>query len=87
MIRLRRQFGDERSLTGRATAASVAGSMLMRGTESRTRQQIQDELDRLKASGSLNGGATQGAGQFTTVRASVADVIARGPASGQPRPA
>ena len=75
VIRLRLQFGDERSLTGRATAGSVAGSMLMRGTESRTRQQIQDELDRLKASGSLNGGATQGAGQFTTVRASVADVI------------
>jgi zinc protease len=75
VVRLRLQFGDETSLTGRATAGEMAGAMLMRGTRARTRQQIRDELDRLKAQGSLSGNATGGSGQFTTVRASVADVI------------
>ncbi len=75
VVRLRLQFGDEASLTGRGTAGDMAGSMLMRGTRARTRQQIRDELDRLKAQGSLSGNATGGSGQFTTVRASVADVL------------
>lgn len=76
VVRMRLQFGDERSLMGRGPAGAMAGSMLMRGTTAHTRQQIQDELDRLKASGSLGGTATQGTGQFTTVRASVSEVIA-----------
>ena len=75
VIRLRLQFGDERSLTGRADAGGVTGDMLMRGTTAHTRQELQDELDRLKASGAIGGTATQGSGQFTTVRASVPDVI------------
>ncbi|HSW28766.1 MAG TPA: pitrilysin family protein [Longimicrobiales bacterium] len=75
VVRLRLQFGDEASLTGRGTGGDMAGSMLMRGTLTRTRQQIQDELDRLKAQGSLSANATLGTGQFATVRASVADVV------------
>lgn len=43
------RFGDEISLKNRRTAAIFAGQMLMRGTAKHTRQQIQDELDRLKA--------------------------------------
>ncbi|GMV06397.1 MAG: hypothetical protein AMXMBFR53_26730 [Gemmatimonadota bacterium] len=75
VVRMRLQFGDEASLTGRTTAGDMVPTMLMRGTQSKTRQQIDDELDRLKAQGGLGGSATQGQGQFTTVRASVADVI------------
>ena len=75
VVRMRLQFGDEASLMRRGDAGDMAGSMLMRGTTSRTRQQIQDELDRLKAQGGVGGGATQGTGQFTTVRASVESVI------------
>ncbi|HKJ00993.1 MAG TPA: pitrilysin family protein, partial [Longimicrobiales bacterium] len=75
VVRLRLQFGDERSLMGRGPAGDMAGSMLMRGTTAHTRQQIQDELDRLKASGSVGGSATQGSGQFNTVRGSVAELI------------
>jgi zinc protease len=75
VVRMRLQFGDERSLMGRSTAGDVAGSMLMRGTTAHTRQEIDDELDRLKASGSLGGSATQGSGQFNTVRGSVAELI------------
>jgi zinc protease len=72
---LRLAFGDEQSLKGRSTAGEFAGSMLMRGTTKHTRQQIQDELDRLKASGAVNATSTQGSGSMTTVHQSLPDVI------------
>ena len=75
VVRLRLAFGDEQSLKGRSTAGDYVGTMLMRGTTKHTRQQIQDELDRLKAQGSVGGTATQGFGQFTTVHQNVADLI------------
>ncbi|MDQ5843743.1 MAG: insulinase family protein [Acidobacteriota bacterium] len=53
------RYGDEKSLMNRGTAAQLAGSMLMRGTTKHTRQQIQDELDRLKARVNVFGGSTQ----------------------------
>lgn len=43
------RFGDERTLNNRSDAARLVGSMLNRGTKNRTRQQIKDEFDRLKA--------------------------------------
>ena len=43
------RFGDEKSLFGRTMDASLAGAMLMRGSTTHTRQQIREELDRLKA--------------------------------------
>jgi zinc protease len=75
-VRIRLHFGDEESLMGRGTAGGFAGSMLMRGTVNRTRQQIQDDLDRLQTSGSVGGGPTQAVGQFQTVRDNVSEVIA-----------
>ncbi|HYH87159.1 MAG TPA: pitrilysin family protein [Pyrinomonadaceae bacterium] len=62
------RFGDEKSLQGRAAAAMLAGQMLMRGTRAKTRQQIQDELDKLKARGFASGGATQANVFIETVR-------------------
>ena len=53
------RYGDEKSLMNRTTAARIAGAMLMRGTTKHTRQQIRDELDRLKARAFVFGGATQ----------------------------
>ncbi len=52
------RFGDEKSLMNRATTAGLAGAMLMRGTTNKSRQQIQDEFDRLKARVSVGGTAT-----------------------------
>lgn len=52
------RFGDEKSLMNRAVAGRMAGQMLMRGTAKHTRQQIQDELDRLKAQVGVVGGPT-----------------------------
>ncbi len=43
------RFGNEDALKGKVEAAEFLGSMLMRGTKTRTRQQIQDELDKLGA--------------------------------------
>ena len=62
------RYGTEQSLMNRATAAEIAGSMLMRGTTKHTRQQIQDELDRLKARANVNGGATQATVTIETTR-------------------
>jgi zinc protease len=61
------RFGDETSLKGGQTAAQMAGGMLMRGTTKRTRQQISDEFDKLKARANVNGnGATATASVETT---------------------
>ena len=49
------RFGDEKSLFGKSTAGSMAGGMLMRGTKTKNRQQIQDETDRLKAQINVGG--------------------------------
>ena len=55
------RFGDAESTKGHVTAAGLVGDMLMRGTAKHTRQQIQDEFDRLKTQvgfGSSSGAAS-----------------------------
>jgi zinc protease len=64
---IRLSFGDEKSLAGQARVAQMTGQMLMRGTTKRTRQQIQDELDRLKARMFVGGSATGATVQIETV--------------------
>ncbi len=59
--RLTLRFGSADSLKGTSTAASILPSLMLRGTETRSRQQIQDELDQNKAR--LNGSG--GAGEAT----------------------
>ncbi|MDQ3950162.1 MAG: insulinase family protein, partial [Gemmatimonadota bacterium] len=43
------RFGDERAMTGRAHLADPVAQMLLRGTTTKTRQQLRDTLDRLRA--------------------------------------
>lgn len=74
-IRMRLHFGDEESLTGRGTAGGMAGAMLMRGTELRTRQEIQDALDRLQAQGGVGGSPSLATGEFQTIRDNVPEVL------------
>jgi zinc protease len=50
-------FGDVTSLKGRRVAAGLAADMLLRGTTEHTRQQLKDELDRLKARVDVDGDA------------------------------
>jgi zinc protease len=69
------RFGDEQSLMNRATAAQMAGEMLMRGTTKHTRQQIKDAFDRLKANVSVFGGATSAGVSIETTRENLAEVL------------
>lgn len=69
------RYGDEHTLMNRSTAAQLAGSMLMRGTTKHTRQQIQDELDRLKARVNVFGGITQTIVLIETKREHFTDVM------------
>lgn len=69
------RFGDEKSLMNRSTAAQLAAQMLMRGSTKRSRQQIKDEFDRLKARVFVFGGATQAGLSIETVRESLPEVI------------
>jgi zinc protease len=43
------RFGNERTMSGRAHVADPVAQLLLRGTTTRTRQQLRDSLDRLKA--------------------------------------
>jgi zinc protease len=64
---IRLNFGDERSLQGQARSAQFTSQMLMRGTTSKTRQQIQDELDKLQSQLNVGGGGGQvGASMVST---------------------
>jgi zinc protease len=69
------RYGDEQSLMNRSSAARLAGGMLMRGTAKHTRQQIQDELDRLKASAVVFGGSTQATVSIETTRENLPAVM------------
>jgi zinc protease len=69
------RFGDEKSVHGRSTAAMLAADMLPRGTRRHTRQQIRDELDRLKARVSVSGGATLVTISVETMRVNLAAVL------------
>jgi zinc protease len=47
-------WGDEQSTAGRSTACALAGGMLSRGTQQRSRAELRDAFDRLKATVSLS---------------------------------
>jgi zinc protease len=49
------RFGDEKSLAGKNAIGDMTGALLMRGTKTRTRQQIQDEMVKLNARITVNG--------------------------------
>jgi len=63
-------YGDEQTLKGKSAAAQMAGSLLMRGTTKYDRQQLQDELDRLKAQMNASATVTGANVSVNTVRAS-----------------
>jgi zinc protease len=69
------RFGDEKSLFGKSAAAQLAGGLLMRGTKNKTRQQIQDETDRLKARLNVSGGITSATATVETVEADLAGAL------------
>ena len=69
------RYGDENSLKGLVTPASLAGQMLMRGTTKHTRQQIKDEFDKLKANVTVTGGPTSAQASIQTTRENLPAVL------------
>lgn len=70
-VSLRLHTGDEKSLFGQQAAATLASQMLSRGTTKFTRTQLQDELQRLKVSGGVNGLSAD----YQTTKPNVAETI------------
>lgn len=68
-------FGDHESLVGRRAASNAAGDLLIRGSARRTRQQIADELTRLKSSLSFGGGFGVVSMQLQTTRANLSELL------------
>ena len=56
------RFGDEKSLAGKSATAQLAAALLMRGTKTMSRQQLQDEIQKLNATMSVCGGGGGGRG-------------------------
>jgi len=53
-VSLQLKYGDEKSLQGTDAAGTLAAELLLRGTKTRTRQQVKDAFDALKANVSIS---------------------------------
>jgi zinc protease len=69
------RFGTLESLKGKAVIADFTASMLDKGTQHKTRQQIKDELDRLKARAGVGGGASSATASIETDREHLPEVL------------
>ncbi len=68
-------FGDEKSLVNKSDIGGMAAAMLMRGTTKHTRQQIEDEFDKLKARVNVGGSAQGGSVSIETTRENLPAVL------------
>ena len=69
------RFGDEKSLFGKPAVAQLVGAVLMRGTKNKSRQQIQDEMDKLKSQIHVSGGVNNASASIQTVEANLAGAL------------
>jgi zinc protease len=72
---LRLNIGDEQSLMGKGQIGALVPQMLLRGTRSRSRQQIQDELNKRQSQLSIGGGANAVFANIQTTRAQLEPVL------------
>ena len=68
-------FGSEPTLRNNVTRGEMVGGMLMRGTERLDREQLIDELNRLRARGGVSGGVYSAGGSLQTIRENLPAVI------------
>ena len=73
---IRLHYGNLESVTGLSTTASMTASMLMRGTETRTRQQIEDELAQLQSTLGVGGGVSTFSATMQSTRENLPAVLA-----------
>ncbi len=71
VAQLNLHWGTEQTKLGRSTACGAASAMLVRGTQNKTREQIRNEFDRLKANVGIG---TEG-GSIETVRDNLPAVL------------
>ncbi len=69
------RYGDAKSLMNKASASSFTAQMLNKGTTTRTRQQIKDEFDRLKAQVNVFGGGNSAMVMIKTTKENLPDVM------------
>ena len=66
------RFGDEANLKGQRVAAQMLGQMLMRGTKTKSREQLRDTIDNLKANIVLSATPTRATAAITATRQTLA---------------
>lgn len=69
------RFGNPRSLVGKSVIGDFTASMLDKGTQSMSRQDIQDKLDALKARLSVFGGQSSATFNIETTNENLAEVL------------
>ncbi|GAB4025113.1 M16 family metallopeptidase [Spirosoma koreense] len=73
--RLTLRYGDQKSLLNKSAVSVFTASMLDKGTTTRSRQQIKDELDKLKAQVSVSGGGNQANVSIKTTKENLPAVL------------
>jgi zinc protease len=68
-------FADEKSAFGRQADGQLAGEMLMRGTTKKTRQEIEDALDQLRAKVHVGGSEVGASASGQTFRKQLPDTL------------
>jgi zinc protease len=68
IVSLNLRLGTEPTLRGQKTAGALAGGMLMRGTVRHTRQELEDEIDRLRTQMFVSGNVRTAGGFIQTTR-------------------
>ncbi len=69
------RMGTEKTLWGKGSIPTITAQMLMRGTQKKSRQQIDDELSRLKTRMSVSGSGPGVVASLETTRGSLADSL------------
>ncbi len=69
------RWGTEQTVMGREEGAKAAGAMLLRGTKTKSRQQIKDTFDRLKARVGVDGGPLGASVFVETQRENLPEVL------------
>ena len=75
VARMTLRFGDAERLQGTQTAARFAAMMLDKGTESLSRQELEDRLDELKANIRISGGGSMASVYIETENEKLPEVI------------
>ena len=76
MVSANFRFGDVASLTGREDVAGLAGAMLMRGSQSMSREQIDQRFEALKTEADVDGDLQSASISLLSRRDQLADALA-----------